>query len=636
MTSQPASVQPLAPAPALNNPPNPTNSPSHAPSRLPKKSGKRRSLVRVAIIATGVVGALGLFVLVGTATGTIKLFDRTKRADLIFHRVQEEPLRLTITERGQLESADNSDIVCRVKARSANSTVATTIRWIIDDGTQVRRGDKLVQLDDSGLYEQLKTQRITLDQAYAAWVQADKNSEIVVSQNSSDKATAKLVKELAVIDLEKYEKGDYVATLQEIEGRQLIAKSDLSMWEERSSWSERMSRPGRGYVTASQAQADDARFKSARIALSKVDEEMRVLDKFTRGRTIKDLQGKIDEARRAIDRVEAQAEAKRITADADRRSKLSVYEQETGRFSDIQDEIKKCLIFAPQSGLVVYFIPEQSRSGAGSQQSIIAQGEPVREGQKLMRIPDLSKMDVNTRVHEALISRVRGEKWNRTPFSRSVQAGLLLAPGSLSQLTGYLGFASVREEFAETYRSFEMQKVQNGQPAQVRIDAFPGRVLEGEVKTVATVASQQDWMSADVKVYQTIVSIKETIPDLKPGMSAEVVLFTDSAKESCLTVPVQAILGSMDMGNMRRVYVMTATGPEPRDVVVGLSNDKMAEIESGLDAGDQVIVNARVLLTDKEKAQYGDGSFRYRSEEKDKGKVKDKDKGKDKGKAKEP
>ena len=232
MMSQPASVQsPLLSnnqqnptnSPNPPNSPNPTSSPSPGNSRLPKGSVKKRSLVRVAVIAVGIVGIIGLIVLVGTATGTIKLFDRSHRADLILHEVRQEPLRLTITERGQLESAENSDIVCRVKARSANSTVATTIRWIIDDGTEVRRGDKLVQLDDSGLYEQSKTQKITLDQAYAAWVQADKNFEIVVSQNLSDKATAKLVKELADIDLQKYEKGDYIQTLQEIEGLEIKA-----------------------------------------------------------------------------------------------------------------------------------------------------------------------------------------------------------------------------------------------------------------------------------------------------------------------------------------------------------------------------------------------------------------------------
>ena len=43
--------------------------------------------------------------------------------------------------------ADNKEIVCRVKARSANTTVATTIRWIVDDGTEVQKGDKLPDVE---------------------------------------------------------------------------------------------------------------------------------------------------------------------------------------------------------------------------------------------------------------------------------------------------------------------------------------------------------------------------------------------------------------------------------------------------------------------------------------------------------
>lgn len=534
---------------------------------------------------------------------------------------------MTITERGQLEAAENNDITCRVKARSANSTVATTIRWIIDDGTQVKRGDRLVQLDDSGLYEQMKVQKITLDTARAAWVQADTNYSIVESQNKSDVETAKLALELSRIDLEKYVKGDYVKDLQEIEGRVMIARSDLAMWEERSAWSARMSKPGRRYVTQAQSQADEARLKSAQIALSKVNEEKRVLEKFLGPRTRKDLQGKIDEATRALERVQGQAKAKEIQAESDRQSKRSVYEQESSRYHEIEEEIKKCLILAPQDGLVVYYVPEQSRFGSGSQQSIVAQGEPVREGQKLMRIPDLSHMVVNTRVHEAMVTRVRGEKWRRTGFTESMQAGLMLTPGVLGKVAAQASYLDQREEIGDRFRALDTRKVADGQSAQVRVDAFPDRMMSGEVKSVATVASQQDFFSSDVKVYPTLVTIKDSVSNLKPGMSAEVTIFTESARESCLTVPVQAILGSVDMGNTRRVYVMTPGGPAARDVVVGLSNDKMAEIETGLAEGDLVVVNSRILLSDKERAALGEGANRGQGKEKGKGPPKDKGKG---------
>ena len=80
-------------------------------------------------------------------------------------------------------------------------------------------------------------------------------------------------------------------------------------------------------------------------------------------------------------------------------------------------------------------------------------------------------------------------------------------------------------------------------------------------KMVGTVPSQQDWFSSDVKVYQTMVSIDEHLPGLKPGMTAEVTIFTDSHSDHALTVPIQAILGGADLGSKRKVYVLTPTGP---------------------------------------------------------------------------
>src|SRR5262245_56379868 len=238
MVEECGSMTPPTAAPLNENPPLPvTEQPDliptaeEAPASHPLRPRKsRRGQGRLLALGVSGVGLLVVAVLlVGWLLGAWRLWGSTNRADIILHPVKYERLHQTIPERGQLEAAKNSDIVCRVKARSANSTVATTIRWIVDDGTQVKRGDRLVQLDDSGLYEQLKTQKIALDQAQSASIQADTNYAIVESQNKSDLETAKLAFDLATLDLQKYLKGEYIQTLQEIEGRLLIAMSDLAM-----------------------------------------------------------------------------------------------------------------------------------------------------------------------------------------------------------------------------------------------------------------------------------------------------------------------------------------------------------------------------------------------------------------------
>jgi multidrug resistance efflux pump len=516
------------------------------------------------------------------------------RTDLVTAAVRLEPIQLTIVERGALESADNRDVICRVKAGTKGSTIASQIKWVIEDGSRVKQGDLLVELDDSGLQEQLKTQKITLDGARSAAIQADENHKIVVSQNQSDIESAKMAIQLADLDLEKYRDGEYPQTLKDIEGRIKMAESDRDMQRDRAAWAERMVK--KGYLTNSQAEAETSRLQSNDIALEKVREELRVLNEYTKKRTETDLKSKVEEAKRALDRVEKQATAKEVQAETDRQSKHSIYLQELARYQEIEEEIRKCTIVAPQDGMVVYYIPDQARFGGGSQQSIVAQGEPVREGQKLMRIPDLTHMLVNTKVHEALVSRVRGEQTVPTGFGDVLRVAMLLQTDAVGRLAGDRVFQDVREHFREK----ECRVVYRGQEAKVRVDSFPDRILRGHVKSVATLSAQQDWLSADVKVYQTMVAIDESLEGLKPGMSAEVTIIVDNKQTPVLTIPLQAIVGSPEMGKNRKCYVLTGDGrTEERQLEVGLSNDRVAEVKSGVSEGELIVLNPRVLVGER-------------------------------------
>jgi HlyD family secretion protein len=270
-----------------------------------------------------------------------------------------------------------------------------------------------------------------------------------------------------------------------------------------------------------------------------VREENRVLTDPSFGlrkRTVTDLANRVAEAQRALLRIKNQALAKDVQARCDLAMKRSLHLQELTRHREIEDEITKCKIVSPQDGMVVYCLPEQLRHGGGMQQSIVAQGEPVREGQRLMEIPNLKRMIVTTYVHEAMVARLR-----------------------------------------------------RGLRATVHVDAYPGRAFRGHVEQVATVAGP-DWYS-DVKVFATKVAIDEVAEGMKPGMSAEATIEIGSTFKPMLTVPVTALLGSVEMGNHRHCYVLEPDGAEERDVVVGLSNKQMVEIKEGLDDGDEVVLN---------------------------------------------
>jgi multidrug resistance efflux pump len=473
--------------------------------------------------------------------------------------VRKERLKIAIVARGSLESAKNGDVVCTVRAGQKGSTNSTVIKWLVDAGTEVSKGDKIMELDSSGFVEQLKDQNIKVDQARATMEKADADCETQKLDNDTDIQKAENAYKLAEIDLEKYLEGDYPQALNDVEGRITTAQSDLADWNERSAWSARMLKKGLGSKV--QAEADKSRAEAAEINLNKLKVEKKVLVGYTYGRTKQDLESKLAEAERGVKKANGQAKAKLAAADAARLAQKSVYEQELSRKREIEAEIAKCLVYAPQDGLVVYYVPEQVKGGGGgAQQSVVAQGEPVREGQKMIQIPDLTQMVVNVKVPEAFVSHLRNESEGKP------------------------------------------------QPAEIQIDAFSSVVLKGHVKTVDTIASQADWFASDVKNYKTIVTI-DNIPDnvnLRPGLSAAVKISADESSEPVLVVPVNAIVGSINMGAQRKCFVIGNDGqPVLRDIVVGMSNERFAEVkpwddekQTGLKEGEKVVENPRPLLSD--------------------------------------
>jgi HlyD family secretion protein len=550
-----------------------------------------------------------------------------------------ETLQLAIVERGTLESAENSEIVCRVKASGKGSMVSTTIRWIIDDGTQVVRGQKLIELDDSGLQDQLKDQNIKVNDAKAKYVETEQQVIFQKIQNSSDLETARINLVIAELALKKY-LGDRIAdkvlhisdrgqlvkyiskalgadlsleiktsqdkslsevlqTLDEIGGRIEIARSDREQWLDRVSWSTLMYK--KGLFSRSQADQEKGRLDSAEIQLKKVRGELDIYRQFDIEKNVTKLWGDVKECERAIERTTIQAQSKENKDAADRDSKKAVYLLEESKRQDVEEEIRKCTIYAPHDGMVVYFLPDTNRGGGGGgsnvPQGLIAQGESVREGQKLIRIPNLSHMLVNTRIHEAMVSRLKGEVARPTGFSDALQAGFSIGRPPLDLAMNYIAFAS---DFHDKFKKLDSTVVEQGQRAFVRIDADQAKIRPGRVKTVATIASATDFFAADVKVYQTMVEIDGIVEKLKPGMSAEVTIIADESAEPVLTIPIQSVVGSIAMGADRKAYVIDADGqPKLVDITVGASNDRMVEILKGISEGDQVVLNPRSLIDEK-------------------------------------
>jgi multidrug efflux pump subunit AcrA (membrane-fusion protein) len=504
---------------------------------------------------------------------------------------------LSYVGKGELEAARNTEVVCLVRASGRGSTAATSIKWVIDDGTKVRKGDLLVLLEDASLREQLATQHVVVEGKIDLYEQARASLKITENENHSAELTALSNLEIAKIDLEKFLKAERAQKQYDIDSRIKLATANLIQWRDKLGWSNRMF--NRGYLSANQKLSDETNVDQAVVNLDKLDKELETL-KFDNRRSEVDLLNKCKQAELALQVAKETAAAKKAQALATLTSAELILKQESTKQDDLEQDVRNCRIIAPHDGMVIYYIPESMRYNS-TQQVAIEPGTPVKEGQKLMRIPDLGRMVARVKIDEAIVAKLRGDQMAPTGFGSCYDIGQSLSmlphllasravPGTHMGLAAMMPGLISQREVKTDYSQLDEEIVVDGMPANLKVPSID-RPLAGHVKMVSAVASQSDWMSSDVKVFPTLVSIDEPVEGLKPNMSAEVTVKIDERK-NVLRLPVQAVLES---GGKKFCYVKHGNSIGKKTVVTGLNNYKFVELADGSEVQDKdlVVLNAR-------------------------------------------
>ena len=119
---------------------------------------------------------------------------------------------------------------------------------------------------------------------------------------------------------------------------------------------------------------------------------------YTKGKTIKELESEVEKAR------------------SDELAKKATWELEKSKEKKLERQIANCKIMAPADGLVVY--ANDPNRAFGSNQPQIEEGATVRERQKIFSLPDITRMQVNTKVHESQIDKITPRHEGQDPGRR--------------------------------------------------------------------------------------------------------------------------------------------------------------------------------------------------------------------------
>ena len=377
------------------------------------------SVMRMLLVLVLIGGAIDF-----AAYGSSNLMGTAEEESVVLtHRAARDNLLITVTEDGNVESGSNIDIKCQVAGGSS-------ILWIVEDGKEVKTGEKLVELDQSQLEEQISQQTITYEKARSAVIQAEKDFQV------------------AEISVEEYLEGTLKKEVQDADAQITIAEENLRSSKNSLAHSGRMFK--RGYISELELEGQQFAVKRSELELKSAETAKTVLEKFTKMKTLEDLRSKVETAR------------------AKQRSETAAYELEEAKLQRLKDQLQNCVIIAPQDGMAVYANDASRSRFGGSQGPQIEEGATVRERQNILKLPDLKKMQVKVNVHETKVETLQPEMRARIDIQGRELQGEVIAIANQPEATSW--FSGSVKEYATTVKiSGEMEGLKPGMTAEVEI-----------------------------------------------------------------------------------------------------------------------------------------------------------------------
>ena len=296
-------------------------------------------------------------------------------------RVAPGKLAVTTSGHGNLEPTRtlDRDVINMVEGN-------TTIIMIKPEGTRVKEGEVVAELDSAHLRDSLTNQRIIIQMAEASFKQA------------------RLGREVAESAIKEYEQGIYPREQVKLKGKIADTESAIQKEEARLERTRRARKrldealaPNKGPVTPSEIAADlviDAQLDDSEHDLSRqkrdlefAKSDLEVLEKYTRDKTTKQLSIGVEEGKR------------------DERFKQRSWDLEKSKEAKLEKQIKACTLKAPGDGLIIY-ANDPPRAGV-QYLAYIEEGATVRERQKIFSIFDPGDpMRINAKMPESMVDQI--------------------------------------------------------------------------------------------------------------------------------------------------------------------------------------------------------------------------------------
>ncbi len=172
--------------------------------------------------------------------------------------------------------------------------------------------------------------------------------------------------------------------------------------------------------------------------------------------------------------------------------------------------------------------------------------------------------------------------------------GTMNNPGTVLLTIADLSVMEVEVDVDET----DVINVKLGQKAEVKVDAIPDKILEGEVTEIGSSAKQSSTLlssssstSKEAKDFKVVVTLKDPPSVLKPGLSASTDIII-AEKKNVLKVPISCLVVREGENKKEEegVFVIKDGKAQFRKIEKGVMGEMEVEVLSGLNENDEIIV----------------------------------------------
>jgi HlyD family secretion protein len=482
----------------------------HPPKRVRKKIRWRWVALPVAAIV--IIGIFAIIRLQHVEAGNVIKGS--------FYSIAPTDMDITVAKDGDLAAVNNIEIHNEVEGSS-------TITQIVDEGSNVHKGDILIRMDASSIQDKVQDQMLDVQQAQADLTSAEQMKEIQVSQNAADIEAAQVGVQLAKLALKQYVEGTYPQSLANAKTDKETAEIYLRNVEEDLSQTQSLFQ--KGFVTPADVKKAEQDVVTAQNNLAKANTSLAVLTQYSHEMDLASKKSDLAQAEQRLNATQRQASSNLAQKEATLISKQQRLVIEKRRLEHDQEQLAACTIRAPADGIVIY-----GTSGERNVQNPIQEGASVRQRQLLIRLPDTSHMKAVVMINEA-----------------------------------------------------QVPQLAVGQRARVRITGIAEPVWAKVTYISPVVDNSQRFWNPDLRQYPVDVTLDKTPPGLKPGSSAETVIYIQEL-HNVLAVPLAAMYSS---GSNNYVFVRQGDGSvKAAQVKLGPSNGTLIQIVSGLSKGQQVLL----------------------------------------------